>query len=197
VKALRHASAHERRTTFLEGLADLLGCTERLDGILPDGRRPDVLALDSRREILFIGEAKDTETPGARATQARLQGYLRWLAGHATRPSGVGVCAVCFGREADGRAWLETLVTLAKEASVPVQRKGLECFGRGVVVAWAIAVRSTRASERGAASGPSCGVQGGDVSSMPLAGPRLNQRPTCGGNRGWCKAGRSDPSSHR
>jgi len=131
-------SMHERRVHFLESLAGLLGCTGQVP-YLPDGRRPDVLALDTRRRLLFVGEGKDSETPNCRATQARLQRYLQWVAAHLRHRSASAVCAVCFGREGDARAWLEVLPMLAAEVQVTFVREGLVRFEPGLLVAYAVA----------------------------------------------------------
>lgn len=131
-------SLHDKRVRFLESLAGLLGCTRHVP-YLPDGRRPDVLAIDARRRLLFVGEGKDSETPNCRATQARLQRYLGWIAAHLRHGSAAAVCAVCFGREGDARTWLDTLTMLAAEVEVTFVREGIARFEPGLLVAYAVA----------------------------------------------------------
>src|SRR5206468_314859 len=92
-------STHDRRVEFLGTLATLMGCTETFGGVFPDGRRPDVLRADSKLTVLFVGDAKNTESPGNLETQARLLRYLRWLAAFVDRGAGIGIFALCFGRE--------------------------------------------------------------------------------------------------
>ena len=130
---------HDRRVCFLESLAGLLGCVGRVP-YLPDGRRPDVLRIDTRRRLLFVGEGKDSETPNCRATQARLQRYLEWVAAHLRDGSAAAVCAVCFGREADARGWLDVLAMLAAEVRVTFVREGFLRFEPGLLVAYAVAL---------------------------------------------------------
>ena len=140
-------SAHDRRVRFLESLAGLLGCTRQVP-YLPDGRRPDVLAIGTRRRLLFVGEGKDSETPNCRATQARLQGYLQWVAAHLHHGSAAAVCAVCFGREGDARAWLDVLAMLASEVQVTFVREGVARFEPGLLVVYAVACAPPRKATR-------------------------------------------------
>lgn len=128
-------AAHERKVEFLDTLAVLMGCEEKMGGTLPDGRRPDVLRLDSRRWILFIGDAKHSESPGDRETQARLLRYVRWLSAHLTN-GGSGVFAVCFGKDADADAWVATLAMLGHEAGIEPSKRGVERFEPGLTVVW-------------------------------------------------------------
>src|SRR5713101_2962499 len=116
-------SRHDRRVRFLESLAGLLGCTGHLTK-LPDGRRPDVLAGDTRQRLLFVGEGKDSETPNCRATQATLRRYLQWVAAHLCHETATAVCAVCFGRERDARTWLDVLAMLARDVQVTFVHAG-------------------------------------------------------------------------
>lgn len=86
-------------------------------GQLPDGCQPDVLRGNLARRLLFLGDAKDTETPGCRATQMRLHRYFRWARCH-TDNGGTTILAVCFGRRRDSAAWVRTLATLAAEVGI-------------------------------------------------------------------------------
>jgi len=126
-------ATHERKVEFLDALAILMGCEETMGGALPDGRRPDVLRLDSRRRILFFGDAKHSESPGDTETQARLMGYVRWLSAH-IGSGGTGVFAVCFAKDAD--AWVATLAMLWHEAGLVPSKRGVERFEPGLTVAW-------------------------------------------------------------
>jgi len=89
-EAGRPTVLHERRRGWLDAIAILEGFTLGLP-VLPDGSIPDVLRVDPRRRWLFIGEAKDTESPRSAYTGARLHRYATWLAANG------GVFAVCHG----------------------------------------------------------------------------------------------------
>lgn len=127
---------HERRCRFLTALAELLGCKEQMGHVLPDGTRPDVIRLDSRRNVLFFGDGKDSESPGATDTARRLLNYVRWLEAFSTFHGGTSIFAVCFGHRADAKRWCSTLCSLAAEVGGSGVQCGSECFGPGYVVAW-------------------------------------------------------------
>lgn len=127
--------AHEYRVEFLDALAVLMGCEGALGGELPDGRRPDVLRFDQGRRVLFVGDAKHSESPGNKETQARLQRYLGWMSSHVGSGGG-GVFAVCFGRGSDTDAWVETLAMLAHEVGLERAEDGVERFEPGLTVVW-------------------------------------------------------------
>lgn len=126
---------HERKVEFLDALAVLTGCEEAMGGALPDGSRPDVLRLDSRRRILFVGDAKHSESPGDRETQTRLLGYARWLSAH-IRNGGAGVFAICFTRESDTAAWIQVVGMLGHEAGLPCAKCRVERFEPRLAVVW-------------------------------------------------------------
>lgn len=135
---------HDQRVQFLDALATLMGCRESLGGSLPDGLRPDVLRLDSKREVLFVGDAKDTETPGCLETQVRLQKYLRWVSVHVKNRKGIGIFALAFGRRSEADLWVKTISTLGYEAGLAFSDYGVEPFGPGLVVAWFLSSGATR-----------------------------------------------------
>jgi hypothetical protein len=111
-------------------------CNDTLGAEFPDGRRPDVLRADSRLTVLFIGDAKNTESPGNSETQARLLGYLRWLAAFVERGAGIGVFALCFGEERHTSRWVKTASMLALEVGLEPAEQGVERFGLGLIVTW-------------------------------------------------------------
>lgn len=106
--------AHERRAGVLDALAVLAGFSVELT-CWPDGTRPDVLRADVARRRLFVGEAKETESPGRTDTAERLARYLGWVA--AARAD-LAYVAVCFGRHADRRGWIRLLEQLSRPAGV-------------------------------------------------------------------------------
>lgn len=104
---------HEERRRTLDALAILGGCREPLLPFFPDGRRPDVLRFDAARRHLFVGDAKDSETPGGCETRTRLLAYASWLRANAAVAGG-GTLALC--HPAAGRdRWLELLRSVARE----------------------------------------------------------------------------------
>lgn len=129
-------AAHDSKAHFLDTLAALIGCKEGIGGALPDGRRPDVLRINRRRRILFLGDAKHTESPTDKATQARLLGYLRWLSAHVNTQQGLGIFAICFGREADTYRWIETIYMLGCEADINFTWHGVRQFEPGLITVW-------------------------------------------------------------
>jgi hypothetical protein len=97
-------------------MAALAGFTTDLAHVgLPDGSRPDVLRVDVPGRRLFIGDAKDVETPGNAATHARLARYVAWGVVAAPRSLEV-VVAICHGRPAESWQWVGSLVAAMKTA---------------------------------------------------------------------------------
>jgi hypothetical protein len=109
---------HDSLVVVLDTVAILCGICERLPlNSLPDGSRPDVLRLDRQRKILFIGDAKNRETSGNRATQLRLRTYLRWIAAFLWRGR-CGVFSLCFEHAALATGWVDTMLMLTNELSM-------------------------------------------------------------------------------
>lgn len=140
----RPSDAHERRAAALATLAALAGCRQGLRSALPDGCRPDVLRYSSAKRLLFIGDAKATETPGCRATRARLRRYLRWLRAHASA-GGIGVFALCFGREDDADGWLRAVARLARLEGLALHALDLDPLAPDVWLVWAAVGRGAQA----------------------------------------------------
>jgi hypothetical protein len=126
---------HEERVGFLRGLAELIGCDRCLNGKRFLGEeRPDVLAVDRSSKILFLGDAKATETPGNIATLARLTSYLRALS--FTSDFDSVVVALCFGRSSEASAWNQNLKMVARESGITFRRSGHTQFQKGYVLVW-------------------------------------------------------------
>ncbi len=134
----RGLKGHNSKALFLDALAVLVGCRDSIGGMLPDGRRPDVLRIDLDREILFVGDAKNTESTGNKETLVRLLSYLRWLAVHVTKRKGIGIFAICFAERADSVKWENTVLMLAHEIDLICTEFGINTFGSGLNVAWFI-----------------------------------------------------------
>ncbi len=140
---LEHMSAaeeggpdHKARATLLKSMAEMIGCTAHLEFTLPDGSRPDVVAAAIGRRILFLGEAKDTESPGCQPTQARLSNYLRWMAAHLYRDEAIALFAICFGCTRHTSAWLTVIARLAAREGICPLRRGVTQFDRGLSAVW-------------------------------------------------------------
>jgi hypothetical protein len=131
-----HTVAHEDRVRFLDSLAVLVGCHESVGQEFPDGRRPDVLRTDSRRGVLFMGDAKCTESPCSRSSQSRLLAYLRWMEIHVGNAGHMGVMAVCSGAGKESSGWGATIQLLACEAGLTYDARGQQDFGRKFSVVW-------------------------------------------------------------
>lgn len=127
---------HEQRVAFLGTLADLIGCSESIGGQLPDGRRPDVLRIDRSRGGLFVGDAKNWETPGCHETQCRLARYIEWLATHVAADRGPAVLALCFVRMEDAARWEEILAKLEAGVGLVADHRGLDHFDDDIHVLW-------------------------------------------------------------
>lgn len=106
---------HERRVEILRTLANLTGYSVPLRH-LPGGFIPDVIQCSLNSAGLFVGDAKNTETPFNRRTQVRLLHYLHTLAVLLRRPDSHGVFAVCFGNRAID--WEQVISMLMLEAGV-------------------------------------------------------------------------------
>lgn len=138
---------HDQRVSVLSTIASLSGCTKRLKR-LPDGHIPDVLQIDTVSNMLFIGDAKHTETPGNLDTRLRLLPYLRWIVLHVNRAKdAVAVFALCFGTARHRSAWKDTVLCLCREAgfdSVSIHEMSL---GSRIYILW-FAVVSNSAARR-------------------------------------------------
>src|SRR5438128_1365701 len=112
-------SRHEDRRVLLDAMAALAGFTTDLATMgLPDGSRPDVLRADLPGRRLFIGDAKDVETPGNAATHARLARYI--ACGVRAASGGIEVVvAICHGRPVESWRWVGSLVAAMKAAGGP------------------------------------------------------------------------------
>jgi hypothetical protein len=107
--------AHEYRVGVLRVLSDLIGCFEEIGGQFPDSRRPDLLRINKSRQLLLIGDAKNSESPNTAATLARLFGYLRWVRAHIERKGRTAIFVLCCKRTSKITAWQNSVVSLASE----------------------------------------------------------------------------------
>lgn len=117
---VRHASLttpHSLRVNILEELGALIGCHQRVFTALPDGCRPDVCKVALHSGLIFFGDAKDTETPGCRATAQRLSRYSDWLASH-VKTGRSGVFAICHGDDRHSAGWIALLKVLTARSGL-------------------------------------------------------------------------------
>lgn len=119
---------HEDLVDFLDSLAVLSGCKVRIGYELPDGLRPDVMRIDTTHDVLFIGDAKNTESPGCSATKSRLKEYIRWLAVQIKWRRGTGLFAICHARFTDGAGWERTVLQLARHEGLILASSKIEIF---------------------------------------------------------------------
>lgn len=127
---------HDEKVRVLSVLAALIGCHETMGGQLPDGRRPDILRISTKDRILFLGDAKHTESPRCTATQARLLTYLHWFSSYTRVNHSLGIFAICFAKQADAHEWVRTAYSLGREAGIVFSWHGLRQFEADLFIAW-------------------------------------------------------------
>jgi hypothetical protein len=135
-EARRQLSVHDFGAKFLEALAILLNCNESIGAQLPDGCCPDVLRVNTRNNVLFVGDAKVNESPGCRQTQARLLRYFSWLSAYIRRPGALGLFAICFHNRLDENGWLRMVELLSNEVGLTSGKGGVVKFDSHLFVAW-------------------------------------------------------------
>lgn len=133
----RPSAWHEHRKNVLDSIAVLAGCAESPGYQLLDGVRPDVMRLDTSRRMMFMGDAKHSETPGCAATEGRLLNYFRWLRAFVLS-GGTMVFAVCFGRAHDGAGWLQLLCRLCNEVGLVPSDAACNQLDHGLHLAWVV-----------------------------------------------------------
>lgn len=134
---------HEERRKFLDALAVLCGYPTLLMSGLADGGAPDVIRMNGTTRGLFIGEAKDSETPGNTETRKRLAGYLAWFMSHLAA-GGEGVFSVCCGRAGEAEAWRLTLDDLSRQAGRESLGFQVDVFASDLVIVWAGSVSAMK-----------------------------------------------------
>lgn len=128
----RPSEMHEHRSATLTTLAVLTGHTHTLPG-LPGGLRPDVLQLRPEDGSLFLGDAKNTETPSSTATFNRLSRYADFAANWVAAGHAAVLALIVDQRDAYG--WLRVLRDLALAPS-----GGIAVPGQVDVIEWGSAV---------------------------------------------------------
>lgn len=129
-------SPHSRRQRILDAMAMLCGFTLETIPSLPDGTRPDVLRLHPCHGGAFLGDAKDTETPGNQETQVRLAQYAGW-ASSIQRSGKPVVVALCVPpRRGACPGWLKLLVELSHECDLVWTESGIRRISHDCAVVW-------------------------------------------------------------
>lgn len=129
-------SKHEARRDLLEAIAILAGYTLQVPAGLLGGREPDVVRFHPRHRSLFIGEAKDTESPLTTSSRIRLLVYMRWFAAEVTRNGSDGLFMLCVGSGMQAQQWCIGLSSLACEVGLGRVEVIVEYFGGGSSCVW-------------------------------------------------------------
>ena len=129
---------HEERVAVLSTLAQLCGCRSAVE--LGPNLQPDVVLANYHQRLLFLGEAKATETAGNAATARRFRRYLAasklWLAvGYWVRVT------VCTSRPTP--MWGKVIAQLARDESIDVIGSGILYLPVEHALAW-IDLRDSR-----------------------------------------------------
>jgi len=136
MKASSYNSPHEQRQAVLDAMAVLCGYTLGALKQFPDGARPDVLRIHPSNGGAFLGDAKDTETPGNLSTQARLTSYFGWAKSIQKTGKPV-VFALCVrsGLRTSKR-WLDLLNQIGLELGLARMGSGIRRISSECTVVW-------------------------------------------------------------
>lgn len=124
-------AAHEPLRTDLDALAVLSGhrCLLRLAAWL----RPDVARCDMAHARIFVGDAKDTESPANAETIRRLRSYFAPV-GSANRRGCAATFAVAHGEPSAD--WLSVLEWLCARLGLEATARGQEVIAADATVSW-------------------------------------------------------------
>lgn len=127
---------HERRRETLDEVALIAGFGLLGPRGIVWGARPDVFRISALTGAAFVGEAKHTERPDARATFERLAKYAWAIRPYARRVGGLHLFAICFGLKGDGPRWRSTLLSATYEAGFISRGAGLSSVDDDAEIAW-------------------------------------------------------------
>ncbi len=128
---------HERLVKFLDTMAIMLGCAQSLDSHLPDATRPDVIRINTKSDILFIGDAKNTESPNSIFTQERLLNYVTWLSLFLSNSNNRKIVfAICHNKGENAHSWLKMLFSLFSRSGIYPSKYGVEEFDSSTYIEW-------------------------------------------------------------
>ena len=114
------SEGHQDRVELLEHMGRLAGCTVPCS--LTSHMEPDVLLAHPGLRIVFLGEAKRSETPGNTSTARRLRRYVREMLRLQHLGFGVRI-AICGDPQEAGR-WSALLDRLAASERAEVRSRG-------------------------------------------------------------------------
>lgn len=103
---------HETKVEVLKTISDLIGCTKTFP--LADGIAPDVVRINASQTLLFVGDAKETESPKNKQTKIRLYNYLLWIRAYILKPNRSSIFAICFRDISDYSRWVISIQELIK-----------------------------------------------------------------------------------
>lgn len=125
---------HEERRAMLETVATLAGFTANIT--LPYSVIPDVSRISLESGSIFIGEAKESETPQDFNTMARIEKYMQWLL--QKRPSQhPDLFCVCHPAH-HGAGWYSVLETIADAVDINSRLGGQMVLSYEAVVTWVL-----------------------------------------------------------
>lgn len=123
---------HEERVALLGQMSRLAGCT--MPCTVGLGLHPDVLLAHPSLRLVFLGEAKSSETPGNAETERRLRRYLRAL--RRLQRHGCGARMALCGDPHESMRWSRQLRHLAVSERVQVSALGRAELSCGEQVIW-------------------------------------------------------------
>lgn len=123
---------HEQRVALLDQMSRLAGCT--VPCTLGRYLYPDVLLAHPSARLIFLGEAKRSETPGNAQTIRRLRRYMRAV--RSLQRRGYGSRLALSGDAAESESWARLLNRLALSEQVAVDALGSVEVAWGERVVW-------------------------------------------------------------
>lgn len=129
---MRPSLVHEQRVGLLDQLGRLAGCT--VPSSLGRGLDPDVLLSHPKCRLVFLGEAKRSETPGNAETTMRLRRYFRALR-HLQRNGYAARVALC-GDPLEAARWSRVLSLVATSERAAASATGVTDVDLGERVVW-------------------------------------------------------------
>lgn len=114
-------STHADRVSLLSVVADLVGCYWAYRCPLPDACRPDIVRFDPWRRVIFLGEAKATETSGDTRSWSRLHNYVGWLATIVMDARVGTILALCVPADASVVAWTRIIDVSCAEHGISLR----------------------------------------------------------------------------
>ncbi len=128
---------HERLVKFLDTMAVMLGCAQTLNSHFPDTTRPDVIRMSTKLNVLFVGDAKNTESPDSVSTQERLFNYVLWMSLFLSNNNKRKIVfAICHNKRENSHSWLKMLFSLFSRSGIYPSQYGVEEFDSSTYIEW-------------------------------------------------------------